>query len=63
MQKKLLGIISADLDVIDEILIKMFCNHEILEKKWEYNGTVQQLYIDFEKAHDCQEGSIVQYST
>jgi retron-type reverse transcriptase len=23
-----------------------------LEKKWEYNGTVQQLFIDFKKAYD-----------
>jgi hypothetical protein len=25
---------------------------QILEKKWEYNGTVQQLLIDFKKAYD-----------
>jgi hypothetical protein len=25
---------------------------QILEKKWEYNGTVQQLFIDFKKAYD-----------
>jgi hypothetical protein len=24
----------------------------ILEKKWEYNGTVLQLFIDFKKAYD-----------
>jgi hypothetical protein len=24
----------------------------ILEKKWEYNGTVHQLFIDFRKAYD-----------
>jgi hypothetical protein len=33
---KLLGIISVDLNVIDQIL----------EKKWEYNGIVHQLFID-----------------
>jgi sorting nexin-29 len=26
--------------------------HQILEKKWEYNGTVHQLFIDFKKAYD-----------
>jgi sorting nexin-29 len=25
---------------------------QILEKKWEYNGTVYQLFIDFKKAYD-----------
>jgi len=24
--------------------------HQILEKKWEYNGTIHQLFIDFKKA-------------
>jgi hypothetical protein len=24
----------------------------ILEKKWEYNGTVHQLFIDFKKTYD-----------
>jgi hypothetical protein len=26
--------------------------HQILEGKWEYNGIVHQLFIDFEKAYD-----------
>jgi hypothetical protein len=26
--------------------------HQILEKTWEYNGTVHQLFIDFKKAYD-----------
>jgi hypothetical protein len=25
---------------------------KILEKKWEYNGTVHQLFIDFKKASE-----------
>jgi hypothetical protein len=25
---------------------------QILEKKWEYNGTVNELFIDFKKAYD-----------
>jgi hypothetical protein len=25
---------------------------QILEKKWEYNGTVHQLFIDFKKVYD-----------
>jgi hypothetical protein len=28
---------------------QIFCIRHILEKKCEYNGTVHQLFIDFEK--------------
>jgi hypothetical protein len=31
---------------------QIFCIRQILEKKWEYNGTVHQLSIDFKKAYD-----------
>jgi hypothetical protein len=30
----------------------IFCIRQILEKKWEYNGTVHQQFIDFKKAND-----------
>jgi hypothetical protein len=30
----------------------IFYIHQILEKKWEYNGTVHQLFTDFKKAYD-----------
>ena len=30
----------------------IFCIHQILEKKWEYNEEVHQLVIDFKKAYD-----------
>jgi hypothetical protein len=30
----------------------IFCIRQILEKKWEYNEAVHQLYIDFKKAYD-----------
>ena len=30
----------------------IFCIRQILEKKWEYNEEVQQLFIDFKKAYD-----------
>jgi hypothetical protein len=29
-----------------------FYIRQILEKKWEYNGAVHQLFIDFKKAYD-----------
>jgi hypothetical protein len=31
---------------------QIFCIRQILEKKWESNGTVHQLFIDFSKAYD-----------
>ena len=30
----------------------IFCIRQILEKKWEYNEAVHQLFIDFNKAYD-----------
>jgi hypothetical protein len=32
--------------------VQIFYIWQILEKKWEYNGTVQQLFINFKKAID-----------
>jgi hypothetical protein len=52
MQMKLLGITNADSNVRGQLLIRFFYIHQILEKKWEYNGTVHQLFIDFKKAYD-----------
>jgi hypothetical protein len=31
---------------------QIFYIRQILEKKWEYNGMVHQLFIDFRKAYD-----------
>jgi hypothetical protein len=33
-------------------LDQIFYIQQVLEKKWEYNGTVHQLFIDFKKASD-----------
>ena len=46
MQRKLLGIINVDSDAIGQLLI-IFCIRKILEKKWEHNEAVHQLFIDF----------------
>ena len=37
---------------IDQPSTKIFSIRQILEKKWEYNNNVYQLFIDFEKAYD-----------
>jgi hypothetical protein len=31
---------------------QIFCIRQVLEKKWEYNETVHQQFIDFKKAYD-----------
>jgi sorting nexin-29 len=31
---------------------QIFCIRQILEKIWEYNETVHQLFIDYKKAYD-----------
>ena len=31
---------------------RIFCIRKILEKKWEYNEAVHQLFIDFKKVYD-----------
>jgi sorting nexin-29 len=30
----------------------IFCMHQILEKEWEYNEAVYQLFVDFKEAYD-----------
>jgi hypothetical protein len=46
---KLLGIISMGFDVTDRLMISFV---RYWRKKWEYNETVHQLFIDFKKAYD-----------
>jgi hypothetical protein len=49
---KLLGIISVGFDVTDQLLISFSAFVRYGRKKWEYNETVHQLFIDFKKAYD-----------
>jgi hypothetical protein len=35
---------------------QIFYIRQILEKKWEYNGMVHQLFIDFKKGYDSVKG-------
>jgi hypothetical protein len=39
-------------DVTDQLLIRSFAFVRYWRKKWEYNETVHQLYVDFKKAYD-----------
>jgi hypothetical protein len=38
---------------------QIFYIQQILEKKWEYNGTVHQLFIDFKKACDSVKREVL----
>jgi len=37
---------------IRTIIDHIFCIRQILEKKWEYNEEVHQIFVDFKKAYD-----------
>jgi hypothetical protein len=52
MQVKLFGITNVDCNVIRSMKDHIFCIYQILKKKWEYNGTVHQLFIYFKKDYD-----------
>jgi hypothetical protein len=45
-----LWIITLDFDTTGQLLYHIFCICQILEKIWENNEAVHQLFIDFEKA-------------
>jgi hypothetical protein len=38
---------------------QIFCIRQILEKKWECNGTVHQLFVDLKKAYDSVKGKVL----
>jgi len=37
----------------------IFCIHQILEKKWEYNEEVHHLFTDFKKAYDSARREVL----
>jgi hypothetical protein len=41
---------------------QIFCIRQILEKKWQYNGTVHQLFIYFKTAYDSVRREVL-YNT
>jgi hypothetical protein len=52
MQTKLLRTTNAAFYIIDQRLIRFSISVRYWRKKWEYNGTVHQLFIDFKKAYE-----------
>jgi hypothetical protein len=55
---QLLGIIGVDFDIIAQLSLTSL-NHQILEKKWEYNGIVHQLFVGIEKVYDLVRREIL----
>jgi hypothetical protein len=49
---KLLGNISVGFDIANQLLIRFSAFVRYRRKKWEYNKTEHQLFIDFKKAYD-----------
>jgi hypothetical protein len=38
---------------------QIFCIHQVLEKKWENNETVRQLFIDLKEAYELVRGEVL----
>jgi hypothetical protein len=49
---EILGIMNVGFDITDQLLIRFSAFDRYWRKKWEYNETVHQLFIDFKKAYD-----------
>jgi hypothetical protein len=56
---KLLRIISVGFHITDQLLIRLSAFITYWRKKWEYNETVQQLFIDFKKAYDSVKRKVL----
>jgi len=59
MQRKLLRIINVDLECNRSTTDHIFCIRQIFEKKWEYNETLYQLFIDFNKTCYSVTGEVL----
>jgi hypothetical protein len=58
MSMKLLGIISVA-SVVTDLLQIRFSTFGRYWRKWEYNGSVHQLFIDFKKAYDSVKREVL----
>ena len=56
---KFLGTINVVLDITDRLLTKYFVFDRDLRKKWEYDGTIHQLFIDIRKAYDSVKRDVL----
>lgn len=44
--------INVCFDVTDRLLITIFCNRQLMQKKREYAGNAYQLFTEVKKAYD-----------
>jgi len=52
MKRKLLEIFSVDFETTGQLLIMYSRIRHNLQKKWEYNEEIHQLFLDFKKLYD-----------
>jgi hypothetical protein len=58
---EIIGDYQCDFRRNRSITEQIFYIRQVLEKKWEYNGTVRQLFIDFKKACDSIKREVFYY--
>jgi hypothetical protein len=56
---KLLEITNMDVVIIDQRLIRFSIPGRHWRKKWEYNGTVRHLFIDFKTAYNSSRREVL----
>jgi hypothetical protein len=54
-----ISLLSTSYKMISNILFHRSTTDQILEKKWEYNETVHQLFIGFKKAYDSMRKAVL----
>jgi hypothetical protein len=58
---KLLEIISVGFNITDQLPIRFSAFVRYWRKKWGYNATVQQLFVDFKKAYGSVRREVLCY--
>jgi hypothetical protein len=61
MSIKLLGIINVVSVITDLLWIRFSTFSRYYRKKWDHNGMVHQLFIDFKKAYDSVKREVLYY--
>jgi len=59
MQRKLFGGHQCGFQHNRSTADHIFCFYQILEKQWEYNEAVHQLFRDFKKAYDSVRRAVL----
>jgi hypothetical protein len=54
-----ISLLITSYTILSNILLSLLSLHQILEKNWEYNKTVHQLFIAFKKAYDSVKRGVL----